>query len=463
MKRVFDFLRTDDVPRLARRNYVIELRHLCMWGLFSGVVEGNTSAIIASKTFGGSQLLVTTVWAIPMLANMLSIVWGALARGRPRLRSYMLLAACAIVSMGSIAVTPSEPLWGGWLFAGQLLATRLFLAGVITVRTSIWNANYPAEQRARLVGRLQSLRLLLGLMIVAGVSSLFDLHAQYYRFVYPVTALIGVVSLFLLRGLRVRGQAAELARWRREQEAAAASGGGGERNFAASLREALLILKRDRAFASYCAAQFFLGSAIFLIEPALNITLTQTLKFGYFLSSGLMDILPTLLMLIAIRFWAPYFDRVGVVQFRVLSSIVWVAAFATTAVSMFIVQLDTTRQWLPIAIGVLFLARIMAGIGRGGGAIAWHIGHLHFAGRDNAELYMGVHMALTGVRGLLMPFVSLGLNAWVGNLSFGVAVVSGTIGAALFWRLARADRRSALQAEAHAKEASRLAPRSDVT
>ena len=49
------------------------------------------------------------------------------------------------------------------------------------------------------------------------------------------------------------------------------------------------------------------------------------------------------------------------------------------------------------------------GLGLGGGALAWNLGHLHFAHPQEAEVYMGVHVTLTGVRGLIMPFVGIWL------------------------------------------------------
>jgi hypothetical protein len=142
MRRVFDIGRVADVPPMARRNYVHELRHLLAFGMFAGVVESNTSSIVAAKTFGGSDLLVTIVWTAPFIANILSIVWAAAARGRPKLQVYSVLSGCAAVALASVAFAPHDPVWGGWIFAAQILATRFFLAGVVAVRTSIWNANY---------------------------------------------------------------------------------------------------------------------------------------------------------------------------------------------------------------------------------------------------------------------------------------------------------------------------------
>ncbi|MCH7870273.1 MAG: MFS transporter [Planctomycetes bacterium] len=458
MRRILNITRSDDVPLMSRPNFIIERRHLMAWGMFSGIVEGNISTIVVLKTFHASEFLATTVWSIPFVANMLMVLWAGQPRSQPKLKRLITLGLCAVVSMASIFVTPSEYAWGGWLFAAQLLATRLFLAGVVAVRTTIWNANYPKEQRARLVARLQALRFLMGLMIAAVVTRLFDLHPQVYRFVYPSIACVGLFALLLARPLRVRGESRAAAR-NGDRDSAPATG------FMQSMRNAAGVLRDDRRFARYCTAQFFLGSANFMIEPVLTITLIQQLGFGYFWTAGIMDIIPAFVMLLAMQFWAPHFDRVGAVQFRVVNSAVWVVAFAMAALSMLMV-VRAESAWTPLwigAIAVLLLARVMAGIGRGGGAIAWHIGHLHFARPDNAETYMRVHMALTGLRGILLPQFSRMLNQRIGSWSFVIAVLSGVIGMLLYRRLARDDRRQATAAEAEAERSTPQTVRADVT
>ena len=99
------------------------------------------------------------------------------------------------------------------------------------------------------------------------------------------------------------------------------------------------------------------------------------------------------------------------------------------------------RSMLPLAIAILLIGRILSGLGRGGGAIAWNIGHLHFAREHQAELYMGIHVALTGVRGLLIPLLGWTANLYLGYWSFGIALVLSGTSFMLFRRMAAADDR----------------------
>ncbi len=43
--------------------------------------------------------------------------------------------------------------------------------------------------------------------------------------------------------------------------------------------------------------------------------------------------------------------------------------------------------------------------GFGAGRLSWQLGHMSFARVQDDAIYMGLHQALTGVRGLIMPLV----------------------------------------------------------
>ena len=84
-----------------------------------------------------------------------------------------------------------------------------------------------------------------------------------------------------------------------------------------------------------------------------------------------------------------------------------------------------------IAVGLFACFAVLRGLCFAGGSIAWNLGHLHFARADDAEAYMGIHVSLTGLRGLVMPavgmvlWVTVGWWVWVASAAFSVlALVS---------------------------------------
>jgi hypothetical protein len=438
MRRVLDFLRTDDLPTMSRPNYVTELRQITLWGIVAGTVEGNMVGVVAAKTFAASDLLTTIVWALPILMNVLNVVWGTVLRGRRRKQAFFTIATCGLIAVSSVALTAStwHP-WGGYIFAAQIAATHLFLSALITLRTTMWKVNYPSSHRARIAGRLQTVRMLLTVLTSAGLSLAYDQQPELYRVVYPTAALIGFASLVPFRKLRMRGERHELREFRAHL-AQQATVPGDRLGLLAGLREAGVILRTDTLFAKYMLAQFLLGAANFFSEPILVNALTKDLGFKYFHSLTLLYLVPMTVMLVSIRFWAPLFDQVGVLRFRVHNGLCWTLSYVFVAAGMLLIA-GLGPAWMAVALAAIVVGRILRGLGRGGGAIAWNIGHLHFAGDHQTELYMGIHVGLTGLRALLMPLLGYWACRHMGYAALLIAVAFAVVAYVMFRRLAADD------------------------
>ena len=451
MQRVFEFLRTTDVPTMSRPNFVRERAHYMLWALVLGAVEGNLAGIVAKKTFAASDTLMSIVWAAPIVMMSLNVFWGVIIRGRRRKRLYITLTCCAAALIGTIAfASPTWHPWGGWVFALQIALTNLFVSGLITLRSSMWQVNYPDTHRGRIIGRLQTIRFLFVPLSGAAIAALFDHDPEHYRWIYPAAAVLGLVSLLPLRHFRVRGETREIIEYRAHlRETAPAERPRGPR-LLTGVVEAFGIMRHDHAFRRYMAAQFTLGAANFFTDPVLLAVVTGTLALDYFSSNLIMAVIPGVCSWLAIGFWSPYFDRVGVLRFRVANCMMWVAAYCAVALSMLIVGL-TGSSLLWLAIPILILGRVLKGTAHGGGLIAWSIGHLHFARQHQVDLYMSIHVALTGIRALVMPQLGLLANRMLGNGSFAIAIL---IAAAALWQFRGLARReqAGREAETEANE-----------
>jgi hypothetical protein len=436
MQRIFDFLRSDDITPIARRTFALERANLIIWSLVLGAIEGNLAGIVVSKTFHASRFLTNVVWAAPIFMMTINVLWGVVIRGRPRVPLLIRLTLCAALLVCSIGFTsPNWQPWGGWIFAAQIGLTHLFVTGLVTLRSSIWQVNYPDTHRGRIIGRLQTIRFLVVPVSGAAVAAVFDANPNHYRWVYPGMALLGVLSLVPLRRFRIRRERREIREYR-QHLACAAERGEPRTGLWTGIKEAGSILRHDHAYRRYMAAQFTLGAANFFTDPVLLVIVTADLGIDYLPANLIMAIIPGICSWLAIRFWAPYFDRVGVLHFRVVNCAVWVVAYTCVAVAMLVIGTSgQTLFWL--AMPILILARILKGVAHGGGIIAWSIGHLHFARKNQVDLYMSIHVALTGIRALSMPFLGLLANNLFGNGSFAVGVALAALAMLLFRRLSR--------------------------
>ena len=193
-------------------------------------------------------------------------------------------------------------------------------------------------------------------------------------------------------------------------------------------------LREDPHYRRYMTAMFVFGSGNLMVTAPLIIMLKD--RFVMLNEGWQMFIaatIPLLIMPLSIPFWSRLLDRVHIVPFRAVHS--W--AFVTSIVLVLIGCL-LTEPWIVV------LAAITKGIAFGGGVLGWNLGHHDFTTVENASRYMGVHVSLTGLRGVTSPIIGVSvyqlLEWWrpgSGPLVFALCLglsISGAIG---FWMLAR--------------------------
>jgi len=441
-----DLLRARNVPFMARPGYVREAWHLLPWGVVAGMAEGNVAGVVVSKTFQGSDLLIAIAVAAPLFAKLVSLVWGLVCVGRRKLRVLTLLASASTLCMLSVAMTPHTPL-GGILFVAQMATAQIFLSGVVTVRTGLWKSNYPPEYRGQITARLQLVRLIPSIAATAAAAQIFDRDPAAYRFVYPLTALCGLVAIHLLQRVRVRGEASEIRQALGRPANGLSPGLAEPFTLVAMLSPGnvigrmIRVLREDARFARYCGALMLIGAGNLMIGPVLLVIVTQELALGYLVSLSLLEMLPRGLMMVSLYRWAPYFDRVGVVRFRVANGACWFSFLALgTLAALVVVFRERIGPPAPALAVALFTASAVArGLGFGSGALAWNLGHLHFARRQDAEVYMGVHVTLTGLRGLIMPLLGIWLWTHTGLFAWILATSLSALGLLGYVAMARAE------------------------
>ncbi|HRX85498.1 MAG TPA: hypothetical protein P5572_10810 [Phycisphaerae bacterium] len=428
------------------------MRHISGWGTVAGLVEGNFAAFVAAQIFQGSPLLITIAATTPVAAHLTNLVWGMFCVGRPKVRMMTLSAAGVVLMTGAVGAVPATHL-GGWIFVVQMAAAQFFMTGIVSTRAALWKANYPQWVRARLAARVQILRTLTQLGTLGVGAAVLNSTPGSYRWLYPAVALVGAVSLLMLRGMRVRGERGMLARIHRGE----GTGLVEPLQFWAVLSPrrvlagAARVLRADVPFRNYCIAQMCAGTANLMVRSVAVVVIADQLlgdmPASFWVGAVLLDVMPRLLTLGSMARFAAYFDRVGVLRFRVLHGVGW---FLTLVFGMFGAWATARGATTQPALFLLGMASFTAyamvrGICYGGGNIAWNLGHLHFAHPQDAEVYMGIHVSLTGLRGLILPSVGMLLWHGVGDWSglgwsvWAVAAFFAALATLLYAWLARAD------------------------
>jgi MFS family permease len=377
-------------------------------GIPLGLVEGATVAVFVKKGYAGVlpaarvNLAVALVTGAPSMANIISFAWANLAHGRSRVSLLVALLAAFAVCVGLIAFAPSA---GGGLLLTifAVILARMLWAGVLTVRSAIWTANYPRHLMARMTGRIVVYNEVGMAAVALSAGSLLDLHPLLARWLYLLAALAGLCAAWLYRAVRVRREFLLLA-------AEASEGGSGAPFSLAMLRE---ILAADPAFRRYMFWMGMYGAGNLMLNSQMVVLFTDRLHLSSTTQVLLLTALPLLLMPIFLPAWARLFDRGHIIDYRARQCWALVAAIAIMCGAVVL-----RLPWL------LWPASVLLGLSYAGANLGWNLGHNDFATLGRAQHYMGVHVTLTGVRGLLAAPIGMLCYEWLERWRTGLGIAA---------------------------------------
>ncbi len=416
-------------PYLARRSYALEFTATFFFAIALAMVEGGIVSVFAKNTFSGVvetrqlNLTVAFLGAVAELANLLSFIWSGLSHGRPKVKFINWLQVATIVSIGLIAFLPRSPA-GLYLLAAAVFIARVCWSGIITIRPTVWRANYPRSFRARVVGKLSSVQMLVVAVVGAALGMALDLDDRYYKIAVPIYAVIALGAVATYSQIRVRREDGLI----RDEKA-----GSGPAVLKPWQGPLIMwrVLRRDRFYAQFQWNMFVLGIGNLMLTPILVITLSDRFRLDYFASILIASSIPAVTILVSLPFWSRLLDRWHVVKFRSVHSWTFVASGAVILLA----------SWLQ-RVELMYLGAALQGIGFGGGALAWNLGHVDFAPPQETSQYMATHVTLNGIRGLLGPFFAVGVYEWfkaqqlpAATLVFAIALVFTIAGAVGFVRL----------------------------
>lgn len=405
-------------PWITRQAYRHERVTSLTMPVAIAMIEGGIVGVMSKTIFDTSDLGFAAIYAAPMFANLTSLLWTRLSRGRAKARSVGFIMTGLLLLVASVALLPTGG-WGPAALVGIVIAGRCLIAGMLTVRSTIWRANYPRAVRARVTGKYVLFASLILALLPLGVGPLLDWQSWTFRLLYPLAAAVGIIGTLAFFKVRVRGERALI---RSEQDPdndidTPRQPDGRPHTFVS-------ILRNDRQFRSYMTWQFVAGCAQMAGSTAFVLYMVEHLRdrpdantLGMILTSTV----PLLLATVTVPLWSRLLDRRHIARFRVSHGLCWIAAQAAAYLA--------ARTGV---IALFFLPQICWGVMRGGGMIAWQLGHNDFADRRLTALYMGIHQTLTGVRGLFAPFVgTLLLTGWSPHPSLHLPTWPG-IGANVF-------------------------------
>ncbi len=146
-----------------------------------------------------------------------------------------------------------------------------------------------------------------------------------------------------------------------------------------------------------------------MLTSQMVIVLSDQLHMPAATQIALLAVIPLLTGPLFIPAWARLFDGRHVVVYRSRQGWSLVAAVLANV-------LGAATGSVP----VLLLGALLLGAANAGANLGWNLGHNDFATLGRAQQYMGVHVTLTGLRGMIAPPLGVVAYEWLESLHAGV-------------------------------------------
>lgn len=385
--------------------------------LFNGVVQslGQTQDIIARKALHALDwqlMIMTMIWPI---SNLFSIWWGKVFEQSCHKSRYFILAG--IVGRLSLIYA----LWLSTMNEYLVLLGLVFGANslLIPAQNRIFQKNINNTRRANVFGYTISLGMLVSIIFTFGAGRLLDINEQSFRWILIATGFCGFVSCAVLSLIRIqeplgKPDCPKIA-WRKQ--------------LFEPVKNTLRLLKHNKPFAAFERSFSIYGMGFIMMQPIIPIYLVDKLQLSYtnnFLAKGVLSQIGLLLLSPVI---GKIHDRIH--PFKFISR-----SFGMLMIfPLLIIVSSLWRGSGVMPVVIVFVAYFIFGVAMSAVNVAWNMGSIFFAGKDDASIYQSVHVTMTGIRGLIAPALGfILLKLWGITSVFIVAAGFLACASLISWR-----------------------------
>ena len=367
-------LLTAESKKIAEKTFRCDIVRSTM----NGVLETGFATfgiLVAIRIFDASESS-KGILAAAMSAGLLLTPWVIKLASKSGLTATR-FGSCLMVLSGiftaGASLAANSASYTFCLVVGQLCASQL--PGLMI---QVYSRNYGPNERGRRISWNVMSSALVGMAISYWFGSSLDNSAENFRWIFSGMCLFALLSAATL--LPIPSERID------EPEERKSSFGSG-----------ILLAWEDKLFGRMLLGWMVMGFGVLMTLP---------LRVEYLAGKGGLGMSNSEVAIVAVvsfstarivssRIWGFLFDRLHFIGFRLILN------FFLLSASVVFFQAES---FAGVCIG-----SILAGFGTGGSIIAWSLWVTKLAPKGRETEYMGTHIAFTGIRGIVAPF----LGYWV--------------------------------------------------
>lgn len=352
---------------------------------FNGFVMSvtNVQDIIAKKAFHGFDWQITILVMIFPVSSLLSIWWGKIIEDSENKSKYFLIAGF----LGRLSLVLGFFITNIYQFIFLLAFLLSFNSLIVPTQNTLLQANFRKVIRGKLFGYSASLSTLVALIGSYIAGRLLDINEHYYKYIFVAVGILGLIGTLYLAAIKIDKK--EKTKHLKKKKSL-------KQIFISPLTRTFEILKNDKKYRNYEIAFMIYGIGFMIVLPVIPRYLVNNLHMNYtqtFVAKGVIS-------------------QIGILNFAPIAGFIhdknhpnFFAAISFLAISLFpmILFISTLFNNISTSISIVYLSYVIYGIAMSGILIAWNLGTIYFAKNNDVSMYQSVHVALTGVRGLIIP------------------------------------------------------------
>ena len=338
-----------------------------------GILEAGWTAfplIIAIRHFEApesTKAFIAGAGPIGFLLTPLTLFMIAKLSARPaRASAVMFVLAAAMIAAAAIGQSLT-------IFTICIIGSQMSSVQHGPLMVQVYTSNYQSHERGRRVSTPLMLIALSSMLLSWAGGELLDIEISYYRLFFGLMVAAALVCAWALHDIPSAPLSTDQV-------------GNPWQNFR--------LIWKDKLFGYLLGSWMLLGLGNLIAIP-IRVEYLADADYGINASNKtiaiLMVLIPSAARLISTKLWGHFFDKLHFVTTRNLLNACFLLSIGLFFFSTNII--------------VLAIAMAFQGAAMGGGKIFWGLWVTKIAPAQKASSYMSIHMALTGLRGTLAPFI----------------------------------------------------------
>lgn len=336
----------------------------------------NLLPIILYKDLSISPWLVTAMVMLKPASALFASYWGMLVQEREdRLVSNVVIANVLRYLPFVFLPWIDSP----WLMALAFGNYMVFSRGVIPAWMEIFKKNLEADSRSRVFTYGSMVDYVGSALLPLGFGFILDDYALSWRFLFPITALLGLTAtLFILKlpKTALKEEVKEIIPLKS--------------HLLKPWKEAFNLLKTRKDFAKFQMGFMLGAAALMIMQPIIPIFFVDTLQLSYTEMLMALSVCKAMGYAIGSPFSIKLFERFNIFQFCSMVCVL-IALFP------FLLMSASLYPWM------IYVAYIIYGIMQSGSELSWHMSGPIFSMEKESSPFSTTNVLLVGIRGCIAP------------------------------------------------------------